>query len=155
MRQEILREVNLKIFIEIEEESEFKAVKEALETPKNYMALGRKEDFLMPRKKGTLVEVVEIESFKSNNVRDLIKNRVKIKNTYIKIDLANSSYDEFLQKGELLSLGSTYRDLKASKNEREYVMSNYVYLDSTGVYPKDLEVNIYRAEEGIEVFTWM
>lgn len=155
LRHEVLREVNLTIFIKPKDEEEFKFLKEALNAPKNYMALGRKEDFVVPLYKGHFVEEIELQDFESDNIREMIKNGLKLKNTYIKVDLSNENYDELLIKGEFLSIPSTYKDLNAPKSEREYVKSNYIYINSQGVYPKGLKVNLYRYGNKNEVFLWM
>lgn len=153
---EVLNDVKLTIYFATEDEKEFDFVKEKLSKPQKYMCLGRKEDFIVPVCKGTMLKQVEIEeNFMVSSIPEAIKNKIKLKNTYVNVDLFDSKYDGILNQGILHALPQEYSSLTADKVERKMKFAHYVYVKEDGYYPVGLAVNIWREENGMEVFTWL
>lgn len=155
MNFEVLNNVNLTIFFRIEDEEEYNYAKEVLKEPGKYFALGRKEDFAIPKKRGVLVEEVEIEEDVFVESKETaIKNNIKLKNTYVKIDLRNEN-SNIINQGVLYSLPETYHDFQDSKADRATKYAHYIYLKDKGYYPADRKINIFCQGDEKIVFTWL
>lgn len=159
MNFEVLQDVNLTIFIYTEDFTEYKMIKEALGNPTKYLSLGRKEDFFMPKKKGCLVQEIQVDEVKIQNKKQAIMEDLCIRNTYIPVSL-NSRDKEIeirLKSGVLYALPKTYKDLSAEKKDRKMVYGHYVYIDGNGYYPSSGKVQVYTDEETGEkrVFLWL
>lgn len=154
LNYEVLKDVQLTIYISTESNEEFQIIKNSLESPSKYMNIGRKEDFIIPIVKGVFVEEVYLEEKYISETKEAIKEQLKIMNSYIKVDLKDSSND-ILSKGVLYALPSTYKDLEADKVDRKFIFSHYIYVDKEGIYPKNITVNIYDDGKKKEVFTWL
>lgn len=153
MNFETLQDVELKIFLTTQDNE---LVRKALEKPKKYLCLGRKEDFIYPAKKGDLfVKEIEIEKMHIKSKVESIKNKYKIKNTYVPIDLKSEKSNNLLNNGVLYSLPKTYKDLTAEKVDRVIEYGNYVYIDDRGAYLGDIDLNIYKTDTENIVFTWL
>lgn len=156
LNYEVLRDVELSIFFSCDDEEEYLLVKRSLENPGKYMNLGRKEDFVVPYTKGEFVEEVELLETFSTSTRDAVKNKLKLKNSYIKVDLKeHEKYEEILNSGTLIALPRKYKDIKDMKENRTMEFCHYIYIGEEGIYPKNLKVNVYDNGESKEVFTWL
>ncbi|HOQ01458.1 CRISPR-associated protein Cas5 [Acetivibrio clariflavus] len=157
MNFEVLQDVNLTIFICTEDITEYRMIKEALESPTKYLSLGRKEDFFVPKKKGCLVQEVTVEEIEIKNKRQAIMENLCIKNTYIPVALNNSDeeMENRLRNGVLYALPKTYKDLNAEKKDRNIVYGHYVYIDNNGYYPSNGKVQVYTDDETKETTTFL
>ncbi|WP_455539204.1 CRISPR-associated protein Cas5 [Terrisporobacter sp.] len=156
MNFEVLQDVNLKIFLKTEDDE---LVKRAFEKPNKYLSLGRKEDFIYPSHKGDLfIKEVEIEKIHINSKIESIKNKYKIKNTYVPIDLkSENNNNNLLNSGVLYSLPKIYKDLTAEKSDRVILYGNYIYIDDQGAYLDNIDINVYKENDNEEsiIFTWL
>lgn len=156
MNYEVLNDIELTIFITCDDEKEFELILNALNKPIKYMNLGRKEDFCIATIPGETAKVVEYNTVVSTSKSKSIKEGIKLRNTYIKVELDNDSYNGLLNQGILLALPSDYMDhLNCSKDNRKIIYSYYIYLNNDGFYPTNIEVNVYKDEDELEVFTWL
>ncbi|MDQ2086772.1 CRISPR-associated protein Cas5 [Herbivorax sp. ANBcel31] len=150
MNFEILQDVNLTIFISVEDHKEYRMIKEALENPRKYLALGRKEDFFVPKKPGKIVQEVTINEVDIKNKKQAIIKNSLLKNTYIPVSLNSKSEREEmknrLRTGVLYTLPKTYKDLLADKKDRMLVYGHYIYLNDEGYYPSSGKVQVYEDE---------
>lgn len=165
MNYEVLSDVEHIIFIKADEEILIK-LKDSLNNPKRYIALGRKEDFAILGKrikkqnnnfivKRTLAEIVEVEEKYIKNTVDSIKDNIKLINTYVKINLFKEKDESLLGAGNLISLPRKYKDLKADKKDRVLEFAHYIELNDSGYFPKDRKVNIYKNDNQNIAFTWL
>ncbi|HHV29529.1 CRISPR-associated protein Cas5 [Acetivibrio mesophilus] len=159
MNFEVLQDVNLSIFIYTENATEYKMIKEALESPTKYLSIGRKEDFFVPQNKGCFVREVPVEEVEIKSKKQAIMKNLCIKNTYIPVSL-NSNDEEMenrLRSGVLYALPKSYKDLTAEKKDRQIVYGHYVYLDNNGYYPSRGKVQVYTDYETKETtsFLWL
>lgn len=156
LNYEVLKDVEMSIFFSCDDNEEFEFVKKSLENPCRYMNLGRKEDFVVPYYKGIFVEEVNLEEYTAESTREAIKKGLKLKNTYIRVDLRNElSYESIINEGTLIALPRKYKDLEKSKDKRVLEFSHYIYIGHEGIYPRNVKVNIYNGENVREVFTWL
>ncbi|WP_427340547.1 CRISPR-associated protein Cas5 [Caloranaerobacter sp. DY30410] len=158
MKYEVLQEVSLIIFLKFNNQDEYNMVKEALENPRRYITLGRKEDFVVKHKNyKKIVEDVtdKIKSIEITDKKTAVKNKYKIKNTYIPINIMNDKYDDILSNGVLYSLPRKYRNICADKTEREMVHYHYVYIDEKGYYPKNGKYYLYEDIDEKIIFKWL
>lgn len=156
LNYEVLKNVELSIYFTCDDENEFRLVNESLNNPSRYMNLGRKEDFIIPCTKGFFVEEVELKEQYIRNSRDAIKNKLKIRNSYIKVDLKESEkYKSIINQGSLMALPCKYKDLEANKDDRVIEFSHYIYVGEDGIFPSNINVNVYETEASKEVFTWL
>ena len=157
MNFEVLYDVFLTVFLKFEDEEEYCLVKERLEHPTRYMALGRKEDFVVKQKKNSIIEDVtdKIQDIEIINKEDAIENGYKIKNTYIPVDLFNNNDDDILSNGVLYCLPRKYSDIKSDKTERKMEYSHYVCIDNNGYYPQKGRYICYESEGKKLIFKWL
>ena len=156
LNYEVLKEVKLSIYFTCEDTEEFQMVYESLNSPGRYMNLGRKEDFIIPEVKGEFVQIVDLKEKHIDNIRDAIKNNIKIKNSYIKVDLKqNEKYEKIINQGSLICLPRTYKDINTDKKDRVMISQHYIYIREEGIYPENIDVNIYEGKDDKEVFTWL
>lgn len=158
---EVLQDVSLTIFISADDSYEYALIKRALERPTKYLSLGRKEDFFMPVKKGSIIEEVQIKEVEILNKRQAIHEGLCLKNTYMPVELTikdrNMEMENRLQNGVLFTLPRTYKDFEAEKKDRKFVYGHYVYVDENGYYPSNGKVQVY-SEDGLKepvVFEWL
>ena len=128
--------------------------KDKLESPCKYANLGRKEDFVIPSEKGCFVKEVELKEVIPMNTRDAIKENIKLKNTYVRVDLRDKeNVETIINQGVLIALPYKYKDLEANRDDRVYEFCHYIYVDNDGIYPKNIKVNVCIDTK--EVFTWL
>ena len=77
LNYEVLKEVELTIFISCKDDEELEFIRKKLESPCKYANLGRKEDFAIPSEKGCFVKEVELKEVIPMNTRDAIKENIK------------------------------------------------------------------------------
>jgi CRISPR-associated Cas5-like protein len=160
MNFEVLQDVELTIFLKINNREDFELIKKSFENPKRYLVLGRKEDFVVKNKNANKIVEDITEKIKVINIKNkpmAIKNKYKIKNTYVPVDLQDRDYDsnndEILRSGVLYDIPSIYKDIKADKTNRELSHSNYVYIDNSGYYPSKGEFLLY--EDQMILYNWL
>lgn len=153
---EVLKEVELNIYIKCSNKEDFNMIYNSFKHPGVYINLGRKEDFAVSKNKGDIIEIVEVKTQKIKSIRDAVANKLKVKNTYISIDLNKSEkYEDILNEGCLMTLPKTYKSLKANKEDRIPVFGHYIYIGENGIYPEDIELNVVETAEERDVFTWL
>ena len=131
--------------------------KRRLEHPTRYMALGRKEDFVVKQKRNSIIEDVtdKIKDIEITSKEDAIENGHKVKNTYIPVDLFSNNDDNVLSNGMLYCLPKKYSNIKSDKTERKMEYSHYVYVDNKGYYPQKGRYTCYESEDEKLVFKWL
>ncbi|AXU61586.1 Uncharacterized protein predicted to be involved in DNA repair (RAMP superfamily) [Clostridioides difficile] len=154
LNYEVLKEVELTIFISCKDDEELEFIRKKLESPCKYANLGRKEDFVIPSEKGCFVKEVALKEVIPMNTRDAIKENIKLKNTYVRVDLRDKeNVETIINQGVLIALPHKYKDLEANRDDRVYEFCHYIYVDNDGIYPKNIKVNVCIDTK--EVFTWL
>lgn len=104
--------------------------------------------------KGCFVKEVELKEVIPMNTRDAIKENIKLKNTYVRVDLRDKeNVETIINQGVLIALPHKYKDLEANRDDRVYEFCHYIYVDNDGIYPKNIKVNVCIDTK--EVFTWL
>lgn len=153
---EELYNVNLTIFFTTEDKIEYEKVKKAFMNLKRYMALGRREDFVVPRRESKLVEEVDIYTTSVEGKRQAIKEGILLKNTYVGVDIRDDKYEDCVNSGVLYNIPITYKEYsKRQKVDRVIEYGYFIYLDSEGYYPGSGMFNIYEGEKEKIPFVWM
>lgn len=155
MNFEVLSEVELIIYLKINDEKDFEDIKSSFKEMPYYMSLGRKEDFAVFRKEDTIEDITSKVEEKELSIENAIINNAKIKNSYIPVKLNEDADDYFMNQGILYTLPLKYADITKDKTERKIEHSNFIYVDSRGIYPKDKTIALYKNESKIETFCWM
>lgn len=110
-RFQVLTNVNFTVFIKA---GNLNKICDALNNPKNYLSLGRKEDTAFVPKEAEIVEI--------NNIRvsleEAIKNDIILENTYIPFTEENSDI------GYYYRLPKRYKSL----DERDFEFDDYLYV---------------------------
>lgn len=156
LNYEVLKDVELSIFFSCDDRNEYILVKESLESPSKYMNLGRKEDFVIPYTKGNFVEEVDLQEIILTSTRDAVKNKIKLKNSYIRVELKeHERYEQVLNSGTLMALPRKYKNIREIKENRIMEFGHYIYIGEEGIYPNNIKVNVYDDGKNKEVFTWL
>ncbi|HEY0222486.1 MAG TPA: CRISPR-associated protein Cas5 [Lactovum miscens] len=153
MNYEVLREVNLTIFIQASEPV-LETLLANLKQPKRYLSLGRKEDFA--KVKGT-PQIVEIDEVTVSSVKEALKKGISLTDTYVRVDLREeNTQNKLLDSGALYTLPYRYKDLAAPKVERTRQYRSYIYLDEK-FYPDFGDFPVYhnKHENNKDYFQWM
>lgn len=155
MNFEVLSEVELIIYLKIDNEKDFDDIKSAFEDMPYYLSLGRKEDFAVFSKGETIEEITEKVEEREFSIEESIIINAKLKNSYIPVKLRESNDDYFLNQGVLYSLPLKYADIAKDKTERRIEHSHFIFIDNKGIYPKDKKIAVYKNEKEVETFCWM
>ncbi len=155
---EVLQEVFHTVFIKLKKDDEFDLVRQAFETPKRYISLGRKEDFVIKSKKcKNICEDItdKVKCIEILSKRVAIVNKYKISNMYVPVKLEDEKCKDILASGLLYTIPRTYKDIKEDKTKREVQYGSYVYIDDMGYYPKEGQYNLYEDDGEKIVFKWL
>ncbi len=132
---QVLIDVHLSVFIKAGNPEE---VLSALNEPKNYLSLGRKEDTAFVKE----AELVEIKTIRVS-LKEAIKNDIILENTYI-------PFVEEYDIGYYYRLPKRYKTL----DRREFEFGDYSYISDKS---KFIHGNfcIYEINNSREIFRWM
>lgn len=155
MNFEVLSEVELIIYLKINDEKDFEDIKNSFEEMPYYMTLGRKEDFAVFRKGNTIEDITDKVEEKEFSIENSIIKNAKLKNSYIPVKLNEGNDDYFMNQGILYTLPLKYSDITKDKTERKIEHSHFIFIDSRGIYPKDKKIAVYENEKETEAFCWM
>lgn len=155
MNFEVLSDVELIIYLKINDEKDFEDIKNSFEEMPYYMTLGRKEDFAVFRKGNTIEDITDKVEEREFLIEDSIIKNAKLKNSYIPVKLNEGNDDYFMNQGILYTLPLKYSDITKDKTERKIEHSHFIFIDSRGIYPKDKKIAVYENEKETEAFCWM
>lgn len=136
-RFQVLTNVNLTVFIK---GGNLNKICDALNNPKNYLSLGRKEDTAFVPKGAEIVEVRTIKV----SLENAIKNDIILENTYIPFTKENSDI------GYYYRLSKRYKSL----DERDFEFDDYLYVSERSKFIAG-EFCMYENKNKREFFRWM
>jgi len=148
MNFEVLHNVELTIYLKVTTKKDFSHIFNALKEIPYYPCLGRKEDFAMIKN----LERIEVEQ-KKIDIEKAIENNYLLQNTYIPVSLNNEKDDYLMTEGTLYSLPKIYESLKDPKKDRSIVHDHYLYIDESGIFPKNRKICIDNKNNNI--FNWL